>query len=196
MCHQNSVRGWPENSLHQERNHAGWGSQFKCLELLPHVGIKTNLDVRLFFPMCTLLHAFGISILHISSSNSITCTNSSGNIYKFSQVFFLKFHWVVANHMLCNVFSVQYCIHLVFPSCLSSIPTQFLRKHLQMYTSKKQNKIVCFTSYVLLSRKCWANRSYTCVVRTMETGEHVYITLTSCVLWWNDREMIRVHKML
>ena len=35
----------------------------KCLELLPHVEIKRNLDVRLFFPMCTLLHTFSISIL-------------------------------------------------------------------------------------------------------------------------------------
>ena len=40
MCHQKSVRGWPENSLHQERTHAEWSSQSKCLELLPHVGIK------------------------------------------------------------------------------------------------------------------------------------------------------------
>ena len=45
MCRQNSVRGQPENSLCQERTHAEWFSQSKCLELLPHVGIKRNLDV-------------------------------------------------------------------------------------------------------------------------------------------------------
>ena len=40
MCRQNFVRGRPENSLHQERTHAEWFSQSKCLELLPHVGIS------------------------------------------------------------------------------------------------------------------------------------------------------------
>ena len=45
MCRQNSVRGRPENSLHQERTHAEWFSQSKCLELLPHVGINRSLDV-------------------------------------------------------------------------------------------------------------------------------------------------------
>ena len=45
MCRQNSVRGRPESSLHQERTHAEWFSQSKCLELLPHVGINRNLDV-------------------------------------------------------------------------------------------------------------------------------------------------------
>ena len=34
MCCQNSIRGQPENSLHQERTHAEWFSQCKCLELL------------------------------------------------------------------------------------------------------------------------------------------------------------------
>ena len=34
MCRQNSVRGRPENSLHQERTHAEWFSQSKCLETL------------------------------------------------------------------------------------------------------------------------------------------------------------------
>ena len=33
MCRQNSVRGRPENSLHQERTHAEWFSRSKCLEL-------------------------------------------------------------------------------------------------------------------------------------------------------------------
>ena len=32
MCHQNSARGQPENSLHQERTHAEWFCQSKCLE--------------------------------------------------------------------------------------------------------------------------------------------------------------------
>ena len=31
MCRQNSVRGWPENSLHQERTHAEWLSHSKML---------------------------------------------------------------------------------------------------------------------------------------------------------------------
>ena len=39
---QNPVRGQPENSLHQERTHSEWFSQSKCLELLPHVGIKRD----------------------------------------------------------------------------------------------------------------------------------------------------------
>ena len=40
MCHQNSIRGRPEIYLHQERTHAEWFCQSKCLELLPHVGMK------------------------------------------------------------------------------------------------------------------------------------------------------------
>ena len=35
----------------------------------------------------------------------------------------LKFHWVVEDHMLfklLRVFSVRYCIHLVFPSSVLS----------------------------------------------------------------------------
>ena len=32
MCHQNSVRGRPENSLCQERTHAEWSSHSKCSE--------------------------------------------------------------------------------------------------------------------------------------------------------------------
>ena len=58
MCRQNSVRGRPEKSLHQERTHAKWFSQSKCLELLPHVGINRSLDVMLqlrhFSPTCAV----------------------------------------------------------------------------------------------------------------------------------------------
>ena len=32
MCRQNSVWGWPENSLHQNRIHAEWFSHSKCSE--------------------------------------------------------------------------------------------------------------------------------------------------------------------
>ena len=39
MCCQNSVRGWLENSLHQERTHAEW-----LLGFLPHAGMKRFLD--------------------------------------------------------------------------------------------------------------------------------------------------------
>ena len=42
VCRQNSIRGWPESSLIRREPMLSGFSQSKCLELLPHVGIKRN----------------------------------------------------------------------------------------------------------------------------------------------------------
>ena len=53
MCHQNSVRGWLENSLHQERIHAKCFSHSKCSEHLAFNYVRSTPELS---PIPSLYH--------------------------------------------------------------------------------------------------------------------------------------------
>ena len=82
--------------------------------------------------------------------------------------------------LLCAFSSYMYIIVYVWHFHLVYLPapTQFLRKYLQMYTSVFPKKKLC-----VLLPVCYSQGNveqiifnFLCVVRTMETGEHVYVT--------------------